>query len=216
MNRNVKKQPVKDNKYINKNVYVQSVLSTKIYLDITEIGKNVKQILEKKLISQVSNKCIPEGFVSPKKIKIIQYSSGTLIRNSIVYHVVYECDIAHPVEGMYLMAKTKTITKAGIHAQVIDDDDSNIIPITVFVARDHNMSSHSFHNVIEGGMIKVKVIGIRYELNDPYVCVIANIEKEHIERGQEKKEQVGGVVDTVYDEDVMDTNFDNDFLTHPV
>ena len=68
-------------------IYIQSVLNTKIYLDITEVGKNVKQILEKKLISQVSNKCIPEGYVSSKNINIIQYSAGTLIRNSIVFKV---------------------------------------------------------------------------------------------------------------------------------
>ena len=104
---------------------------------------------------------------------VVAYSSGTLVRNSIVYHVAYECNIAHPVEGMLISAKTKTITKAGIHAQVIDTDGN--IPIIVFVARDHNMSNSIFHAVKEDQVITVKVIGIRYELNDPHVCVIANV-----------------------------------------
>lgn len=195
-------------------IYIQSVLNTKIYLDITEVGKNVKQILEKKLISQVSNKCIPEGYVSSKNINIIQYSAGTLIRNSIVFNVVYECDISHPVEGMRLEAITKITTKAGIHAEVKDDDGN--IAIVVFVAKDHNNLSASFHTVKAGDKIQVKVIGIRFELNDPYICVIATLEKERIE--PEKKRQNGGIVDTIYEEDVMDVMDVNDdnFLTEPI
>lgn len=126
-------------------IYIQSVLNTKIYLDITEIGLNVKQILEKKLISQVSNKCIPEGYVSSANVKIIQYLAGTLIRNSIVFNVVYECDISHPVEGMHLEAVTKITTKAGIHAEV--KDSKGIIAIAVFTAKDHNNLNSSFHTV---------------------------------------------------------------------
>lgn len=198
-------------------VYIQSVLNTKIFLDITEVGKNLKQTLENKLISKIANRCIPEGYVSPKNIKIIQYSSGTLVRNSIVYHVVYECNISHPVEGMLINAKTKTITKAGVHAQVIDSDGN--IPIIVFIARDHNISNSMFHDIKENELITVKVIGIRYELNDPYVCVIANVFSIN---DQKKKEIIGGnnnlpyeSEDVKYDEDIMDTNDDN-CLSEPV
>ena len=194
-------------------IYVQSVLNTKIYLDITEIGKNVKQILEKKLVSQVSNKCIPEGYVSSKNINIIQYSAGTLIRNSIVFNVVYECDISHPVEGMRLEAVTKIITKAGIHAEVKDDDGN--IAIVVFIAKDHNNLHSSFHTVEVGDKIQVKVIGIRFELNDPYICVIATLEKERVEP-EKKKRQNGGIVNTTYEEDVMDVNDDDNCLNEPI
>ena len=191
-------------------IYIQSVLNTKIYLDITEIGKNVKQLLEKKLKYQVSCKCIPEGYVSSKNINIIQYSAGTLIKNSVVFNVVYECDISHPVEGMRLEAVTKITTKAGIHAEVKDDDGN--IAIVVFIAKDHNNTNSSFHNVKAGDKIQVKVIGIRFELNDPYICVIASLDKERQE-DVGKKRQNGG---TIYEEDVMDANIDNDFLTQPI
>jgi DNA-directed RNA polymerase subunit E'/Rpb7 len=194
-------------------VYIQSVLNTRIFLDITEIGKNIKQTLEDKLISSISNRCIPEGYVSPKNIKVIQFSSGTIIRNSISYFVVYECNISHPVEGMLLTAKTKTITKAGIHAQVIDSDGN--VPITVFVARDHNISNSLFHSVKEKDLITVKVIGIRYELNDPYVCVIANM----FSLNEIKKDETkgGGVDETITKqdyEDVMDVDDSNNCLSN--
>ena len=67
----------------------------------------------------------------------------------------------------------KTITKAGIHAQVIDNDGNS--PITVFVARDHHHLDNRFNAIKEDTNIKVRVIGVRYELNDPYICVIARL-----------------------------------------
>jgi hypothetical protein len=148
-------------------------------------------------------------------MNIIQYSAGTLIRHSIVFNVVYECDISHPVEGMRLEAVTKITTKAGIHAEVKDDEGN--VAIVVFVAKDHNNLNSSFHTVEAGHKIQVKVIGIRFELNDPYICVIATLEKERIEP-EKKKGQNGGSI--VYEEDVMDVmdvnDVDNNFLTEPI
>jgi len=67
----------------------------------------------------------------------------------------------------------KTVTKAGIHAQCVDKDGN--VPITVFVARDHHQNSRDFQHVKAGDQIRVSVIGTRWELNDPYICVIARL-----------------------------------------
>ena len=154
-------------------VYIKSLLAIKTVLSIKEVGKNVKQNLEKKIVSQIENKCIVEGFIQPKSVKIISYSSGNIISDLIEFHVVYECMIAHPVEGMLMEAECKTITKAGIHAQVVDEDGN--IPITVFVAKDHHHIDQLFNSIVENDKITVSVIGTRYELNDPYICVISKL-----------------------------------------
>ena len=154
-------------------VYIKSLLTIKLALFINEIGKNVKQNLEKKIVSQIEGKCIVDGFVQPNSVKIISYSSGNVISDLVEFHVVYECMISHPVEGMLMEAECKTITKAGIHAQVVDEDGN--IPITVFVAKDHHHIDQLFNSVVENDKITVKVIGIRYELNDPYICVISKL-----------------------------------------
>lgn len=172
-------------------VYLRSILTSKIYLHVTEIGKELEKNLERKLIDKVANRCIQEGYVSPKDITIISRSSGSVNINSVMYHVVYECDIAHPVEGMLISSKVKTITKAGIHAEVVDNNGN--IPVTIFVARDHNLKSNAF-NVSEGEIINTRVIGIRYELNDPYVSVIASIETINVNNTDTKniKKRIGG------------------------
>jgi len=162
-------------------VYIKSLLSQKVYLHITEIGKHVKQNLEKKIVRNNEGKCIVEGYIQPKSVKIISYSSGNVNSENIEYQTVFECMVCHPVEGMIIECQTKTITKAGIHAEVVDENGT--IPLTIFVARDHHNTSSYFATVTENMKIAIKVIGIRYELNDPYICVIAKLESPQKRRG---------------------------------
>ena len=160
-------------------VYIKSLLTKKVIVNINEIGKNIKQILENKITSVLEGKCIAEGFIRPNSVKIVSYSSGNVNGDNIEYIVVFDCMICHPVEGMLIECTSKTITKAGIHAQVIDKN--NVIPLTVFIARDHHNKDNYFNSIKENMQIIVKVIGIRYELNDPYICAIGKL-KEQIEQ----------------------------------
>ena len=80
-----------------------------------------------------------------------------------------------PVEGNLIECVAKTITKAGIHGEVIDDNGN--IPINVFIARDHHISDNYFTTIKEGNKFLASVIGVRFELNDPYISVIASIKK---------------------------------------
>jgi DNA-directed RNA polymerase subunit E'/Rpb7 len=163
---------VKDNGQKIYGVYIQSLLTMKVYLSITEIGKNIKSNLEKKIQSKTEGRCIAEGFIRPGSVKIITYSSGTIHSEFIEFETTFECMVCHPVEGMLIECFTKTITKAGIHAEVRDGD---AVPLTIFIARDHYHMDDSFNSVKENDKIVAKVIGIRYELNDPYICVIAKL-----------------------------------------
>ena len=154
-------------------VYMKSDLDTKVCLAITEIGKNVKQNLENRISVKITGKCISEGYIKPKSVKIVSYSSGNIQSDVVEFHVVFECMVCLPVEGMEIICKCKTVTKAGIHAQVIDGDGN--MPVTIFVARDHHHFDDRFQTVKEGDSLKVKVIGIRFELNDDYICAIAKL-----------------------------------------
>jgi DNA-directed RNA polymerase subunit E'/Rpb7 len=170
---NMQKQGQKpaDNKIYG--IYLKSLLNDKITLNITEIGNNLKQNLEKKIASKIEGKCITQGFIKPNTTRIVNYSSGNVNTGFVDFQVVFECMICHPVEGMLIECKSKTITKAGIHAEVIDE--TGVVPVTVFIARDHNYNDVDFNNVKENETILVRVIGTRFELNDSYVCVIAKL-----------------------------------------
>ena len=169
-------------------VYSKSVLETKVVLAITEIGKNIKPNLENKITSKISGKCIAEGFIKPSSIKVLNYSSGTLAADRVEYHVVFECMICLPVEGMLVECVTKTITKAGIHAQIIDDEGN--MPVTVFIARDHHHMDQRFQNVKDGDKITARVIGIRFELNDVCICAIATLNYDSVQNVGVKKPRI--------------------------
>lgn len=172
-------------------LYTNAIMTAKLSIHITEIGEITKKNLEDALNERISNKCINEGYIRPKYSKIQTYSSGAVRGEQIDFHVVYQCQVASPVEGQVLEAVIKTITKAGIHAQCIDSDGN--IPVTIFIARDHHANNQEFSNVKEGDEIHACVIGTRFELNDPYICVIAKlIPKKYANKFQNKRIRVAG------------------------
>ena len=187
-------------------VYIKSTLTTKISLHITEVGNKTKKNLEDTLKKLISNKCIIEGFVVPNSIKIVTYSSGAVNSDNIDFHIIYDCMIANPVESMLIECIVKTITKAGIHAQVIDQDGN--IPITVFVARDHHNIDSYFQSIKESTPITVRVIGSRYELYDPFICVIAELVNTTALLPSKRLRKIGGgnprihIEDNDYDDDM--------------
>jgi hypothetical protein len=152
-------------------LFTNALLTRKIHVDILNIGNNIKQTLEKMIAFEIEGKCIVEGFVKRDSTKIMTYSSG-LIRGSIItFEVAYECSICSPVEGMILTCIAKNITKAGIRAEARESPS----PVVIFVARDHHYSTAYFSEVSENDEIVVRVIGQRFELNDKYISIIAEL-----------------------------------------
>ena len=161
-------------------VYTNSILTKKVILYMTEIGRNVKKILEEKLANEYEGMCIKEGFVKPGSISVESYSSGTLNNDYVEYQVIFKCMICSPVEGMLVKCKTKTITKAGIHA--VHTDKEGISPLTIFIARDHHNANAYFNSIKEDMEITVSIIGVRYELCDEYICAMAYLKNNLIDR----------------------------------
>ena len=170
-------QNQKKNEY---SVYARNMISTKIHLKMSEIGDSTKPNLERKIVQRTEGKCIPDGFVRPDSVRIVTYSSGVIKMNFVEFQVVFECLICNPVEGQTVECTTKTITKAGIHAEVMTDH--KFIPMKIFIARDHNYANRMFGSVKENEQINVRIIGKRFELNDPYIVAIASL----IDNGKER------------------------------
>jgi DNA-directed RNA polymerase subunit E'/Rpb7 len=152
-------------------LFSNALITKKIHVNIQNIGSNIKQTLEKMIAADIEGKCIVEGFVKKQSTKIMTYSSGLIQGSSVTFEVVYECSICSPVEGMIIHCVAKNITKAGIRAETNDSPS----PVVIFVARDHHYTTPYFSEVKENDDIVVKVIGQRYELNDKYISIIAEL-----------------------------------------
>ena len=151
-------------------IYHNTMITKKVSVPISNIGKNLSETLENIIRSDSEGKCIAEGYVKPRSTKILTYSSGLINSDTIIFEVVMECMICHPVEGMHIDCEIKNITRAGIRAETRDMPS----PVVIFVARDHN-TSNKYSNLSENQEITVRVIGQRFELNDKYISIIAEI-----------------------------------------
>jgi hypothetical protein len=70
----------------------------------------------------------------------------------------------------------KNITKAGIRAELFEYQNTDTSsPIIVFIARDHNYDNSSFLELKHDDVIKVKIIGSRFVLNDEFISCIGEI-----------------------------------------
>ncbi len=158
-----------------KGIYTKILITKQIPINIINVGKNIKKTIEEILKSSIEGKCIEEGFIKANSIKIITYSSGLIQGSNVIFEVVFECFVCCPVEGMHIRCVATNITKAGIRAETNED----VSPVVIFIARDHHYKMEYFSKVKQDDTIKVRVIGQRFELNDKYISIIAELIEPH-------------------------------------
>lgn len=158
-------------------LYNPIVITKLVTINIINIGNNIKEVLEKVIASQIEGKCIVEGYIQPRSTQILTFSSGLISGSEIAFNVVFQCNVCYPVEGMLINCVAKHINKAGIRAETKELPS----PVVIFVARDHNYMSPVFAQVKENDDIKVRVIGQRFELNDTYISIIAELVENYTE-----------------------------------
>lgn len=157
----------------NSHVYIRSLLTQKTVLKYDDVNSDLFNILEAKIKKLNEGKCIKEGYVKNNSVKLLTYSSGELFDNKILFECVFECLITNPVESTLIYCITKSITKVGVRAELIVDDETS--PYIIFIARDHHYNNESFSQIKENDIIQVRILGQRYELNDKFISIIAEL-----------------------------------------
>ena len=150
-------------------VYHRAIIARRVPISVLDVGSNISEVIRARISGEIEGRCIVEGFVRPGSASVESYSAGLLEGQSVVYEVAVGCDVCTPVEGERMECVARNVTKAGIRAE-IDIDPS---PVTIFLARDHHHRSKAFSGIAANDKLTVSVIGQRFELNDPYVSVIA-------------------------------------------
>ena len=157
----------------NAHIYIKSLLTQKIVLNYEEVNSELFNNLEYKIKEFNEGKCIKEGYVKNNSVNLLTYSSGELFDNKLLFECVFECLLTNPVESMVIDCLAKTITKVGVRAELIVDD--NISPYVIFIARDHHYNNETFSKIKENDVLQVRIMGQRYELNDKQISIIAEL-----------------------------------------
>jgi len=163
------------------NCYSDCMATRKITIPYNEVTKHaaegkVTEMIRKHVSSHIENKCTVEGFVHPNTCKVLSHSSGILQGPNVVFDVAYKCSVFLPCEGAVLVCRVKSVTGAGILAGI--NHASVVNPVVVYVLREHHASesvSSYFNAVKPDSVIRVRVVGRRFELNDTHVSVIGEL-----------------------------------------
>ena len=186
----------------NYGIYMDNILTRKIVVPFNTIGKNIEELLNKVISSNLEGRCASEGYIKRGSVSIISYSAGVANSENILFDVSFKCEICKPVEGMRIRCTVCNITKAGIraihHKEDCKDKDGDAIksfesPITVFIAREHHIKDKSYSEITkEGEDIIVKVIGTRYQLNDDNISILGELCKIKREKNGTKQLSISG------------------------
>lgn len=153
-------------------VYSPCQITKNIMLPMTAIGKNLQQTIENTISKMVGGKCIVEGYVMADSIRVVTFSSGLIKGENVLFDVVFNCNVCYPVAGMNLNCVAKNITKAGIRGESSDENPS---PFVLYIARDHYYDDDYFNSIAVNDKFVARVIAQRFELNDKYVSIIADL-----------------------------------------
>ena len=154
-------------------IFTKMLINHKVPLEFRYVNRLLTDNILEYLKKRFEGKCCEQGYIKPDSINIVNYSSGIVKNNLIIFDVVFESQVCYLVEGLEVNCVAKNITKAGIRAEF----DMEKTPAVIFVARDHHYVNKKFNEVEEGNIITVKIIGQRYELNDTNISAIAELVK---------------------------------------
>jgi len=119
---------------------------------------------------KMEGRCRKEGYVSKKSVVIRSYSCGILFEDSVSFDVIFQANICNPSNNTITDCKILNNTKIGIRGIYQEEDN----PIIFFVSREHNPTKN-FDEYCIGQTIQIKIIGTRFELNDPAISSISEI-----------------------------------------
>lgn len=157
-----------------KNIFSPVIDTDRLLLPIFRVDKNVRETLKSMLVKKYEYKCNKHGLMKEDSLEVLTISSANVKGSNAEFHVTYQCLVCKPVEGMLLEASIVNVTKAGIRAELIGFKKS---PLVIFIARDHHNNSEYFNSLKEKDVIAVKIIGIRYELNDDKISTIGELNR---------------------------------------
>ena len=151
-------------------LFHKQLIHERILVPYNKIGKDMDSYFQSYVETYIEGKCRNEGFIKNNSSKVLHYSAGLLYSSKVEFIVVFEVDACMPYEDMELTCIVKNINKIGIRCIIQEDNN----PMNIFINNEHNstMDLDSYH---ESQEIKVKVLGHRFELNDTFISIIAEI-----------------------------------------
>ncbi len=152
-------------------LYERRELRRSVHIDARHLQRNIHASLLAQLRMKYEGVCIPEGFVQPRSITIVDHSLGrlSLIRGGLDYEVQFQCEICLPHPGQTFRAPVTLKSKIGLHAE--------LLPMKVLLPRDLHIGNSDFDSVEESQQIEFTIVGSRFQQGDDSIVVLATMKE---------------------------------------
>ena len=162
----------------------QLFISTTIKSSLSIEPKDLNSTLNKKIIKRikqdVEGKCIKNGYVRKNSVKLVKRSLGQSLTShfngNVIFHVEYLVDLCNPLEGAIIECSVINSNKIGILAVINGVEDS---PLNILLAKQHHINNPEFEDLRDRDIIKIRVLGKRYEFGDSQITIIGLLESEY-------------------------------------
>ena len=138
------------------------------------VGKNLMDVIEMRMRSELEGKCGPEGYIRPGSTKILTHGRGELVDidfgKSYMFNLKVKCEICNPLPGLRFKALVQAHNKIGVLAEGgFFDNFGNLVPVLeVVVIKDTVMLQNEVptEDLEVGDEVNIEVLGRVYELHD--------------------------------------------------
>jgi DNA-directed RNA polymerase subunit E'/Rpb7 len=138
------------------------------------IGKDVLDTLVSKLEDELGGKCISEGYVRPKSLRLEKVSIGKITHSGDVnYDVTFSADVLFPREGAVYEAKITDINKMGVLAGL--EHVLGPSPLKFIVPRDIYVDDPYFQSLKVDDVLQLKTVAQNFQYGNASILVIAQL-----------------------------------------
>lgn len=162
-------------------IFVTTLVTEKIKIKPTHIGKSIPRLLLAALRMRFEGKCSHHGYIKPGSIRIVKHSMGHIVAVSlngdIQYTVQFHADVCNPAPGSVVRATVSKINKFGILAECgMLIDDKYIALLDIIVAKYMiDQDNIDVTNIKQGDPLNIQILGQKFELDDKKISVIGKI-----------------------------------------
>jgi len=150
-------------------IFERRELVRNIHLEAKRLQRNIYTSLLAQLRMKYEGVCVPEGYINPQSITIIEHSLGrsNLIKGGLDYAVKFQADICLPHPGQVFKTKVNIRSKIGLHAETK--------PMKVLLPRDIHIGMEEFEDIQDGQEVEFEVVGARFQQGDESIVVLGKL-----------------------------------------
>jgi len=125
-------------------IFERRELMRNVHLESRNLKRNIYASLLAQLRMKYEGVCVPEGFILPSSITIVEHSLGrsNLIKGGLDYAVRFQAEVCLPHQGQVFKSPINLKSKIGLHAETS--------PMKILLPRDLHIGMEDFDDIKEG------------------------------------------------------------------